>query len=245
VAPVAILTAFAYIDGWDATGDSKMLSIGGKAVELDSSTFRSVINSGGWGDVTGGLKALDMGVDGWWNAATGQVDPELFAALGASNRVVTAGIAETETGVAHLLRGNNTSYQAFGQHGTLAPFSAGFKASDGAAGLVRGQLAKAKGNVSGTGVLGSVVQLGAPTSTQRVYCTVHIFSIGTSITLQLQSDTAAGFPSPTTQATIGPLTTTGGTWTTVAGPLVGETHWRLNISAITGTFNIAAALGVQ
>ena len=110
---------------------------------------------------------------------------------------------------------------------------------------MRGQLAKAKGNVSATGQLGSVLNLGAPTSTQYVYATLHVFSAGATITVEVQSDSSAGFGTPTTRGTIGPITARGGTWMTrVAGPFAAETHWRMNVSAVTGTHSVAGAIAV-
>lgn len=241
MAPTAILTAFCYIDEWDATGDSKALQVAASARELDKTTFRSA----GWEETAGGAKYFTFDFDGWWQAGTNLPDPEGFNNLAVGDRVFTAGLLETEAQPAWLFRAGQFSYQAFGQYGELAPFSVNAKNTEGGTGLIRGQLAKAKADVTGTGVTGSVLNLGAPGTGQTVYCSVHIFTAGTTITLQLQSDTSAGFSSATTQATIGPLTTTGGTWATVAGPLAGETHWRLNVSAITGTFNLGAAIAVQ
>jgi hypothetical protein len=150
-----------------------------------------------------------------------------------------------ETNVAYMFQADDLAYEAFGTIGETVPFSLNLMGSNNV-GAVRGQMAKAKANVSGTGQLGSILNLGAPTATQFVYVTVHIFTAGTTITIQLQSDDNAPFASATTRATIGPLTTTGGTWMTpLAGPFAGETFWRLNVSAITGTFNIAAAIAIR
>jgi hypothetical protein len=72
-----------------------------------------------------------------------------------------------------------------------------------------------------------------------------VFSAGTTITVQVQSDDNAGMSSPTTVATIGPITVVGGTWMTpIAGPIT-DTYYRMNVSAITGTFSVAGAIGIR
>jgi hypothetical protein len=211
--------------------------------QLDATVFRS----GAWEEVASGQAKLQFDFNGFWSSATtADQDPESFSNLGTPNRVFTAGLVETETTPCFIWKGCEYGYKAFGQINELAPFSITTANTEGIAGAVRGQLAKAKGNVSATGQLGSVCQLGAPTSTQFVYASLHVQSAGTTITVQVQSDDNAGMSSPTTRATIGPITVAGGSYLTrVAGPFVGETHWRLNVSAITGTFTVSGAIAVQ
>ncbi len=236
----ALVDAFIYGDSHDFTVDTNTVRLEGTAADLDSTTFASA----GWSERAGGLKNGTLNVAGFWKAGANEVDPVLFAGVGVSSKVWTVGPTETAGEPAYILNAEASHYEMFGPVGELIPFSIDAGQSGNAAGVVRGQLAKARGNVSATGVLGSVVNLGAAGATQYLYCSVHIFSAGTTITLQLQTDTV-GFPSPTTVATIGPLTTAGGTFVTrVAGPIT-DTYYRLNVSAITGTFDIAAAIAVQ
>lgn len=243
MAVLALTDAFAYVAGYDFTTDTNSLMLDMEADARDKTTFAS----SGWREFAGGLKSSKFDMEGFWQSATSQaVDPEAFPDLAVVNRVLTFGDVETEATVAYLAQLGKFSYELGGQLGELAPFKLGSIGTDGV-GVVRGQLAKAKGDVSATGALGSILNLGAPTSTQYVYATFHVFGTpGTTITIQVQSDDGAGFATPTTRATIGPLTAAGGTWMTrVAGPFAGETHWRFNVSAITGTFTVAGAIGVQ
>jgi hypothetical protein len=232
----------AWVHGYDFSADSSKLTLKSSAADLDTTTFGATYQSR-----IGGLRTVEASLDGYWQSATAAaVDPESFPDLGTADRACTfSGSGSTETSTAYLAQLGKFRYDLFGQVGTVAPFTLEMLGTN-SVGLIRGQVAKARGSVSATGVLGSVVQLGAPTSAQYVYAAVHIFTAPTTITVQVQSDTAANFPSATTVATIGPLTAVGGTWMTrVAGPLVGEAYWRLNVSVITGTANIAAALAVQ
>jgi len=240
VAGFSLTNVFAHLAGYDFTGDSNSATLASDAESLEATPFGP-----GWRSYVGGLKSSAFDMAGFWQSAASQaVDPEAFAALGVSDRVLTFGASQVEGDPAYMLQAVETSYSLGGDVGQVAPFTLAASGSNGA-GTVRGKLTKSRGNVTGTGAIGTGVQLSAPSSTQAVYCTVHIFTAGTTITLQLQSDDNGGFTTPTTIATIGPLTTSGGTWMTkVPGPLT-DSFFRLNVSAITGTFNMAASIGVQ
>lgn len=238
----ALLDVTSYIAAHDFTTDSNEISLSVEVDDQETTTF----GGGGWRSRLGGLRSVEAELSGLWQAGDAQVDAEVFPSLGTVNEVVTISPTGVEAATAYLLQAGKFSYELLGDVGEVAPFTLSMMGTEGTAGLVRGQLAKAKGNVSATGALGSVLNLGAPTSTQYVYAALHVFSAGTTITVQVQSDDGAGMGTPTTRGTIGPITTTGGTWMTrVAGPFVGETHWRLNVSAITGTFQVAGAIAVQ
>lgn len=243
MAVLALTGCTSYLAGYDLTQDTNKIGLKATVKDLDTTTF----TTGGtiYRSRIGGMRDVDVVYEGFWQAATGAVDAELFPDLGTADRVLTVSPAGTEAAAAYLTQVGKYQVELFGEHGQVAPFTLTAMGTN-AYGLIRGQLAAAKQSKSSTGVLGSVCNITGPTATQYVYCAVHIFSAGTTITLQLQSDTAANFPSATTQATIGALTTTGGTWMTrVAGALTGEDFWRLNVSSITGTFSLAAAIGVQ
>lgn len=237
--PTVLIDAFAYVAGHDFTTETNRLAWSGEAAALDRTTF----GSGGWTELKGGLKSHSFDMAGFWDAGTDAVDGDAFGDLGGSGRVFTFGPIETEGKPAYLGKLGHFNYSLLGAHGELAPFSLTSQGSDGV-GIVRGQLAKAKGSVSASGVLGSVVNLGTVPSGEYLYASFHVITAGTTITVQLQSDDSAGFASPTTRATIGPITARGGTWATrVAGPLT-ETHYRLNVSAITGAHVVAGAIAI-
>lgn len=238
------MSSFAFTDatiwlaGVDFTGYSNEVALSLSADELDATVF----GLGGYRARKAGLKSAESNVKGFWEDVP---DLAIFPNLGTADAVETVSPTGVAGDVAYMVQVARFGYTAFGAIGDLTPFELKMMSSNGV-GAIRGQVAKAKGSVSATGQLGSILSLGAPTASQFVYATVHVFSAGTTITLQLQSDTGSGFASATTQATIGPITAAGGTWMTrVAGALAGETHWRLNVSAITGTFSVAAAIGVQ
>lgn len=238
---LALVDATTWVHGYDFTTDMNQIGLTIEAEELDNTAF----GGGGYRSRIGGLRTVAANLDGFWQSAAASVDSESFPDLGNVDRPITTGPTGVAGSPVYMFQAGKFAYSAFGAVGDVTPFSLGCSGTNGV-GVVRGQVAAAKQTVNATGVLGSVLNLGAPTATQFVYAVLHVFSAGTTITVQIQSDDAAGFPSATTRGTIGPITTTGGTWLArVAGPFVGETHWRMNISAITGTFQVAGAIAVQ
>lgn len=241
MAVLALTDAFCYSAGYDFTTDTNSATLTTDVAQLDKTTF----GSGGWTEVTSGLKTSNLAWSGFWQVdgvSDQAVDNQAFSALGTS-QVYTFGPVETEGQPAYLLNAMKSQYALGGQVGELMPFSLAANGS-GSYGTVRGQLAKARGSVSATGALGSAVNLGALSASQRLYAAFHIFSAGTTITVEVQSDSASNFPTPGTQATLGPLTTSGGTWMTPVTVAGSETWFRFNVTAITGTFIVAGAIGI-
>lgn len=227
----------AYLAGLDVSGYSNELSLKVDVDDQDVTTF----GSGGYRSRIGGLRDIDASMKGFWESA---LDSPGVTNLAAVDQVATFSPTGVATDPAWFFQAANFSWERFGKVGEVDPFELSLMATNGV-GVVAGQLAKAKGNVSATGALGSGLLLGAPLSTQYVYAALHVFSAGTTITVQVQSDDNAGFTTPVTRGTIGPITATGGTWMArVAGPFAGETYWRMNVSAITGTFSVAGAVGI-
>jgi hypothetical protein len=250
---VIALTDFAsHVGGYDFTTDTNNALLKMDADALPATPFRS----SGWKRVVAGLKSMSFDMEGFWASAASQaVDPESFPDLGVIGRVYTVCAAEAQpaspisilgsTGVAYMWQGVKYSYQLLGQVGEVAPFSLSCAGSSGT-GVVRGHLVKAKGTVSATGQLGSTYDnlgLGISAS-QSLFVTFHEFVVGTSITVQVQSDDNTGFSSPTTIGTIGPITTSSGTWLAIPGPITDQ-YLRLNVSAVTGTHTVAAAMAIR
>ena len=208
------------------------------AQDLDNTTFAS----GGYHSRIAGLKQVEASGEGYWDSTP---DPSLFSGIGVSGKVHTISSQGAETNIAYLWLANRLEYMQFGAIGTVTPFSITSRSSD-PQGLIRGQVASAKRTINATGQVGSILTIAGPAgATNFVYATLHVFTAGTTVTIQLQSATTLGFAGPTTRQTIGPITTAGGTWAVrVAGPIT-DGFWRLNCSAITGSFSVAGAIGVQ
>lgn len=241
----AVLTqAFAYVDLVDFTGLSEDLRLACTAEQREWTNFRS----GGWREFKNVLKTSALDTGSFWSSDSAtDLDAQTFAALGTANTAITAGLDETEDTYAYFMRGMVPSYTWLeGSVGDIAKAKVQAVGSDGATGVVRGKLAKEYGTVSTTGAKGTALNLGAVGAAQRLYATFHIFGTpGTTITAIVESDSDNTFGSPTTRITFGPHTTAGGRWATPVAGSITDTWWRLNVTAITGSFVIAAAIGIQ
>lgn len=237
----AITNAFAYVDSHDFTGDSNAFSLTCEAESKEKTTFRS----NGWREYNLGVKTSALSLAGFYQAGTDSVDEYSFDALGVTGRVTTGGVVEAEGEPAGMLQSMAHSYQILGGHGENAPYSLEGGCSDGV-GVIRGKLAKETGTVTATGAIGTALNLGAVSASQYLYATIHLLgTAGTTITVVVESDSDNTFATATTQMTLGPYTTVGGRWATrVAGPIT-DTWWRMRVTAITGTWTVAGAVGIQ
>jgi hypothetical protein len=240
VSHFAFVDATVWIGGFDFTADSNQVSLQLSTTELDNTCFGQTHRSR-----IAGLRNTAMTANGNWYSATADApDPHLFANLGTKDRVYTIADDSAETSVAYMFQGIQPNYELFGQLDSVTPWALTASGSN-KQGCVRGQIAKAKASVSATGATGSVVELGAVGATQHVYAALHVFSAGTTITVDVESDSASNFPSATSRGTIGPITTAGGTWMTRVAGSITDTFWRFNVTAVTGTFQIAGAIGIR
>ena len=224
-----------YVHDTDLTGYCNKLTLKAEVAELDNTPFGSTYRTR-----IGGLKTAGFDFDGFWEST-----PDLanFSTLGSSGQVATISPAGTEAATAYFLQTGRFTYEEFGAIGTVTPFMVSTK-NTGNNGLIRGQLAKAKGTVSATGQLGSICTITGPTATQFLYASLNIFIAATTITVTVESAATIGFAGPTLRATFGPLTAVGGTFLArVAGPFT-DGFWRFNVTVCTGTFTVAGAIGV-
>lgn len=238
-----------WFSGYDMTGDLNSTTLDMSYDALDVTAFQPGTVTNPCRSRIAGLETAQLDEQGWWQAGSGQVDPTVFTALGGATQVITNSPDGLESSVAYMYRARQFNYELFGQLGEAAPFRLSAQSARGtglaAHGAIRGRVLKAKGVVSGTGGMGSVVQVGAVGAGQYLYAALHVFSAGTTISMDLASDDNALFTSGTTRGSIGPVTTTGGTWMTrVAGPITDD-YWLFNVTACTGSFTLAAVAGIR
>lgn len=237
-----MLDCTTWIGGHDFTTEANELSISIDAEDLDNTTF----GQGGYRSRIGGLKNIEASLSGYLNVnGITSLDPDasIFPALGTADQVVTQAWDDAELSTAYIYQAGEFSYTPFGDVGGVAPFQLDMRGSN-YVGVKRGVITKAKGNVNATGATGTAWNGGNVASGSYLYATLHVFSAGTTITAVIESDDNGAFSSATTRITFGPITTSGGTWgARVAGPLT-ETHYRLRVTAITGTFSIGAAIAI-
>ena len=232
------------VAGHDFTTDSNEVSLSVEVDDQENTTF----GGNGFRSRVGGLKSVEAEISGYWQSAeTGAVDPDTFANIGSRDEVVTVSPTGAAGEPAYFFQAGRFSYEIFGDLGDVAPFTVSMMSTN-RMGLVRGKVAAARGEVDATGPIGEPVTgltaTGDVPAGRYLYAAVHVLSAGTSLTLAVEGDDAAGFTTPETLATFTPATTTGGLWLTrLAGPLA-HTYYRLNATAVTGAFTVAGAIGV-
>jgi hypothetical protein len=243
MAPVVLTEAFAYVGSHDFTGDSSKLSVAAQRVKKPSTTFRDR----GFEASKKGLFSVTVELVGFADFDDNGSDEQVFNALAANNitQVGTCGPVETEGELAWMSAGNVYEYGAGEGIGELAPMKLVGTGSD-RYGLIRGVLLKKMATVNATGATGAAVELGAVGANEYLYSSFHLLgAAGTSITAVVESDDNSGFTSATTRLTFGPSTAVGGTWATRVAGAITDTWWRLRVSAVSGTWTVAAAIGIQ
>lgn len=237
MATFAMTDCTAWVHAHDFTADSNKLTLKTDVDDLDKTVFGN-----SYRNRIGGLKDVTFALEGFWQSATSNaVDPDSFAMLGQSDRVVTVAPTSDEESPAFFFRAGFFAYDLGDEVGALTPFALDGSGSN-RVGLVRGQVAAAPQTVSATGDFGSVVELGA--ATDAVYVALHVFTAGTTITVKVESDDSSGFSDPTDvgSSTI-TATAVGGYFLKIDGA-VSDTFYRLNATAVTGSFSVAGAIGV-
>ncbi|HZM83771.1 MAG TPA: hypothetical protein VFC19_49260 [Candidatus Limnocylindrales bacterium] len=234
-----------WADGYDMTTDLQQVGLDLMWDVHDMTVFMPA-GSGGARKRATGLEDVSAGVRGLWSAGATSIDADSFANLGVADAVLTMSSDGAEGSIAYGMRQGRFKYSMFGETGAPAPFSLNFRGTQGQTSVARGMVFKTDAvAISGTGPTGTGLQLGAVGATQYLYAWAHVLTAGTTITIQVQSSVDNTFASPTTRMTLGPITTTGGVWgTRVAGPIT-DTWWRLNVSAITGSFLLAGLIGIR
>lgn len=239
---IALTDARILVHGRDFTADTNQVSLTAEADDHDVTTFGSARVTKFRSRIAG-LKSAAANISGFWDAA-----PDLAAweGLAVADRVALISPTGTPGDVAYMVRAGMFSYEMFGEVGEPAPFSLSLSSTN-TEGMVRGRLLAAPDTtLNATGVAGVADQvLPAVVSGQYLHGAFQVVGApGTTITAMVESAAAGDFTGATTRFTFGPLTAAEGLWAVrVAGPIT-DTHYRLRVTAITGTFTVAAAIGI-
>lgn len=234
-----------WADGYDMTTDTNQVGLDLEWSVHDTTVFMPA-GSGGARKRATGLEDISATTRGFWSAGTNSIDADSFSKLGVADAVLTMSPDGVEGSIAYMMRQGRFKYSMFGETGSPAPFSLDFRGTNGETSVARGMVFKTdQSAVSSTGLAGTALQLGAVGSTQYLYAALHVLSVGTTVTIQVQSSVDNTFASPTTRMTLGPVTTVGGVWGTRVAGAITDTWWRLNVSAITGSFTLAGLIGIR
>lgn len=233
-----------WFSGYDMTGDSNQTAMG---IEFDALVDTAYGDRGQ--SRIAGLEDVNTQINGHWQGGAGAVDEAAFTGLGSTLQAISQSPDGAEGSVAYFWQAKKFNYQMFGDIGQVTPFQLNAQCVRGngslSAGAIRGRVLKTKANVSATGATGTAYELGAVGASQFLYAAFHVFSAGTTITAVLESDSDNTFASATTRATFGPITAAGGTWATRVAGAITDTWYRLRVTAITGTFQIAGVAGIK
>ncbi len=232
-----------WVGGYDMTTDLHTVGLELSREEQDDTRFQPP-GSGGARQRLAGLEDVAASYGGYFASGDTAVDKNAFDGwTGGLEEPWTLSPDGAEGSPAYVLRGGRFKYSVGSPVGDNHRFGLDVMGTNGETAVVRGQVTKTVGTVNATGATGTAQQLGAVASGQYLYCVLHVFSVGTTITAVLESDNASNFPSAATQITLGPITTVGATMTRVAGPITDD-WFRLRVTAITGSFSIAAVAAV-
>jgi hypothetical protein len=222
-----------FIGGLDLSCFSNSIELTLETDSVESTTFCS-----------GGAREYKQGLKRWESHATGYGD---FAAAGVTTSplvpgevIIPANIGSqfnctwayvgTEGSACYLSDGVLCDITPVGGAvGEMGMMAAALYPADRSVGhrMVRGLL-EANRTVSSSSNTTGASTLGAVSSTQTLYASLHVFQLtGTSPTLDVvvQSDTT-GFGSPTDQITFTQATTRSGQYGSKAGPVT-DTFWRV------------------
>src|SRR5690606_13769122 len=111
-------------------------------------------------------------------------------------------------------------------------------------GVARGTLLEKQGAVPSTGATGTALEIsGGIRSDAALYSHFHVLDACTTVTAVFYSSDSDEFQQASTMATHSALTTVGANIQRVAGPITDE-FFRVRVTAITGSFSVACAIGV-
>ena len=215
-----------WLDGYDISGRLNKLGLEYAAELQDATVF---------GNTTrvrqGGLKTVKASLEGFSDFVNDGLDEQLESRLAVANTAFSASPDGGDEGeVAEFFRAILGEYRPLGASvGDMAAFVASAEGSDGY-GLVRGTVMH---NATRTSTAaGTARQLGAVTSTQKLYAALHVLSASAGDTLDVivESDNGSGFSSGTTRITFSQVS--GGTpqaqfATPVAGAITDD-WWRVS-----------------
>jgi hypothetical protein len=247
------MAAFALVDAeilagpLRITGRTNSVEMDPEVDALDVTTF----DSGGWRERIGGLRTVMATVDGFFDASpieTGALTPdaEIFAAVGGAQLPFTVAPTKADGSVAYIFGAREGSLDVFGEIGEPAPFNAEYW-GDGVLG--RGALIHPANILRTAGGTGTGVVLGTIATGRTLLVAVHVVAVsGTTpaLTVTVQRDDNAGFTTPTTVQSVGPVSAPTGQLFSFPGPITPDDRYRVTwtLTGTTPSARFAAAVAV-
>lgn len=224
---------------------------------LEMTCSRAELASNRMGDTAetfaSGLQQINVSLSGFWAsdaiATASEIDPRIWPRIDATQTPAAwpltvcppyapAATPGADGNACYIIQTKQFSYNLFGAHGTLAPFTVGSKCYSG--GFYRGNVVLPETLVSAT-TTGTAFQLGAVSATQKIVAVLHVTAIvGGSWVLTVESDNGVGFATPTTRATFTAATTIT-TQVIETNGAVTDDYWRVVLTKTGGTSCTALA----
>ena len=235
-----------FVGPTDLTGVSNRVEITDTLEDKETTNF----GSGGAKEYIAGLESVALSAEGQWQAGsttTVDVDDEMWGDRRTVQAWSVAPVGTTEGNVAYLTQALRLDSKLFGAVGDVAPWT---MSAAGSWPLARGMSAVSPGTAISSSGNGTAVELGAVSSTQRLYAAMHVLSVsGTSspsIAVTIQSSDDDSFGSPTTQLTLTTASATGSQITRTDVGAITDTWYRAHytVSGSTPSFLVFIALGI-
>jgi len=219
-----------------------------EAAALDVTNF----NSSGWTEVIAGRKSAMATLSGHYDAdviETGALnfDSQLFTELGGSQVPFTITATKDDGSTAYIGGVKRGSLAMFGDEGEVAPFSTDMW-GDGVVG--RGALIHPANVLRTSSGTGTAVVLGTVASTRKLVAAIHILAVSADaspqLTVTIQRDDGAGFGSPTTVLSVGPVAAPTSSLSVISGAITPDDRYRVSytISGTNPSMRFAAAVGI-
>lgn len=244
---MVLLNSRVFVSGADLSGQGSKIEI------VEESDAKAVTNwrSGGAEELLAGLSKVDISAEGQWEAGDPtRVDDQMWA----NRRILepwTVGPTEASDtapgNLMYLTKALRTKSNIWGGVGDVAGWTADAK---GSWPLARGQSAHQSGTPRTATGNGTALQLGAVPSGDYLYANLHVLSVAGSaaptITVNIQSDNAVGFPTPAAVGSFAAATAVGGQALRFPGPITDD--WFRVTWTISGTlpsFLFLVSLGIE
>lgn len=235
-----------WLGEYDFSGDHNALALNYSSELEDVTTF---------GDDTrtriGGLKTVAAELEGFVSVSDGANDQDdvMFANVGISDKLMTIGPeAGVDGEIAYFFLSNEANYTPGAAVGEAMRFTVSAEASEGAGGLVRGTImhnATRTATGNGTGR-----QLGAVSSTQKLYAGIHVptASDGDTLDVTIESDATNSFSgSETIRGTFTQISAITSEWLTPIAGAITDTWWRVRyvIAGVSPSYEFITTIGIK
>ena len=229
-----------YIGGYDRSGYVNQINMGWKNDLQDSTTVGDSTRI-----YTAGLNDIDFSVEGFYDPDSDDtVDKVMWDDIAGETEISWFSSAGTANTTGYGIPATITEYSPDLKIGSLRAFRISAK---GYGKSVR--ITTLDGIVTKTSTgNGTARELGAVSSTQKVYSFIHVVSAsGTSPTLNVTvaSDDAGGFTTPTTRITHSQFSAVGSEVKSTSGAIT-DTYWRVTytVGGTTPSFDVIVGVGI-